>query len=162
MSKWQQALDQQVKQAIGDGDISHLPGAGKPLRLEKDCHTPDDMRLAQKIMADHDVLPDWLVRRQQLDRTESELREQTLRQAKQYLARSRQARESQQWEREAMLKTDWQRFKAKMIQKAERYNRDVLNHNLTAPKGMPRKALLNYQQIREQMLARALDAASGD
>ncbi len=47
MKKWQDIVNQLVKDVIGDGDISHLPGAGRPLQLQDKSHTNRTTRGSQ-------------------------------------------------------------------------------------------------------------------
>ena len=74
MKKWQDIVDQLVKDVVGDGDISHLPGAGRPLQLQDESHTPTELRAAHKIMNDNNVLPDWVAAGRALDQLEEKLR----------------------------------------------------------------------------------------
>lgn len=155
MKKWEMTVDNMVKEAIGNGDISHLPGAGKPLRLDNDIHTPAELRTAHKIMGDHDVLPEWIANRQRLDQVESKLQQQALHRAEKYLAARQAAQKPEQSELESILDDDWERFKKKFIDHAERYNRDVLNHNLALPHGIPRKPLLNSEEMLERAFGKS-------
>ena len=52
MDRWARIVDHLLGEVIGNGDISDLPGAGKPLPLPNDSHTPPDQRAAFKIMQD--------------------------------------------------------------------------------------------------------------
>ncbi|MCY4018679.1 MAG: DUF1992 domain-containing protein [Chloroflexi bacterium] len=157
MKKWEKVVDHLLQEAIGNGDISHLPGAGKPLRLDNDSHTPPDLRAAYKILDDHNVIPDWIAHRESLERTESKLRRQLLRKAATYLADRRAARKTGRAKLESKNEKDWQRFKSEFSEATERYNRALLEHNLTLPPGIAHKPLLRG----EEMIERALGAHSG-
>ena len=74
MNRWKKAVDHLVEDLIGDGDVSHLPGAGRPLQLGDDKHTPAELRAAHKIMQDHDVVPDWMTFGKSLEEMEHKLR----------------------------------------------------------------------------------------
>ena len=76
MKKWERIVDRQVADAIGDGDVSHLSGAGKKLALPDDSRTPDELRAAFKIMRDHNVMPEWLATGARLEQAEGKLRSQ--------------------------------------------------------------------------------------
>ncbi len=157
MKKWEKVVDHLLQEAIGDGDISHLPGAGKPLRLDNDCHTPPELRAAHKILDDHNVIPDWIAQRESLERTEGKLRRQALRNAARYLADRRAAQKTGQAKLELKAEQNWQRFKSGFSEATERYNRALLEHNLTLPQGIARQPLLRG----EEMIERALQANSG-
>ncbi|MBM3130069.1 MAG: DUF1992 domain-containing protein [Chloroflexi bacterium] len=42
------------------GEFDNLRGAGKPLNLDDDPHTPDDWKLAYKILKDAGGAPEWI------------------------------------------------------------------------------------------------------
>lgn len=157
MKKWEKVVDHLLQDAIGNGDISHLPGAGKPLRLDNDSHTPADLRAAHKILDDHNVIPDWIAQRESLDRTESKLRRQALHKAVRYQADRRAAQKTGRAKLESKIEQNWQRFKSGFLEAVDRYNRALLEHNLTLPQGIAHKPQLRG----EEMIERALQANSG-
>ena len=158
MMKRKTVVDQLVQEIIGNGDVSHLPGAGKPLQLDDDSLTPAELRAAHKILGDHDVMPDWISSRNLLDQAERNLQKQILRRAARYLASKRTAHRPGQAKLESILKEDWKRSRDKFREQIERYNREVLNHNLKVPHGIPHKPLLDG----EDMIERAPQAQFGE
>lgn len=60
MRDWESAIDKQIREAMERGEFDNLPGAGKPLDLSDDPHTPDDWRMAFKILKDNKVAPGWI------------------------------------------------------------------------------------------------------
>lgn len=158
MKKWELVVDHLLQEAIGNGDVSHLPGAGKPLQLEIDKHTPADLRAAHKILDDHNVIPDWIVSRQLLDQAETKLEKRARRRAGRYLAERQAALQAGNAMLLSKFEEDWKRFKQKFMELTEDYNRDVLKHNLAAPPGIPHKPFLQG----EQMIERALQAQSSE
>jgi hypothetical protein len=61
---WESGLDELVRRAIGDG--SNLPNAGKRLELD-DPYTPDELKLAHKLLKDNDLAPGWILEGRELD-----------------------------------------------------------------------------------------------
>jgi hypothetical protein len=49
--------EQRIREAIEAGKLNNLPGAGKPLRLESDCHLPPELRLAYTVLRNAGFLP---------------------------------------------------------------------------------------------------------
>ncbi len=158
MNKWKNVVDKLLNEAIGNGDISHLPGAGKPLRLDNDSHTPADMRMAHKIMGDHDVIPEWISKSQELEKVESDLHKLARRGARQYQQKRQASQKPGRIDTKSRVDGDWERFKEKFNERVEHYNRGVLNHNLSVPPGIAHKSLLKS----EQMLRRALQASASE
>jgi len=42
--------EQKIAGAIKNGDLSNLPGAGQPIRLDDDSAVPEELRLAYRIL----------------------------------------------------------------------------------------------------------------
>ncbi|MDE2950683.1 MAG: DUF1992 domain-containing protein [Chloroflexota bacterium] len=157
MQKWEKIVDHLLQEAIGNGDISHLPGAGKPLRLDNNSHTPPELRAAHKILDDHNVIPDWIADREALDQTESKLWRRLLHKAARYQADRRAAIKAERAKLETKIEGDWKRFKSGFLEATDRYNRALLEHNLTLPQGIAHKPQLRG----EEMIERALQANAG-
>ena len=152
LSRWQRMVDQQSKEAIGDGDVSHLPGAGKRLQID-DGQTPPELRVAFKIMADNDVKPDWIAEGNALKDKERGLRESLQKNARCYHDAMGMSADDPQ--RLLQAESRWTRFAADFAGDVASYNRETLVYNLKLPPGLPRR-----KQLRaEDLLARALEDA---
>ncbi len=66
MDSWQSLIDRQINHARENGDLSNLPGEGKPLKFD-DQNTPDHLRMAYKILRENDLAPDWMMQSKELD-----------------------------------------------------------------------------------------------
>ena len=155
MAARRRGLDFQIGDAIGDGDISHLPGAGKPLRLDTNPHTPSHQRAAQKIMQDHNVTPDWIMAGKALERNEARLLAAIGERANAYVAALRTAATPSQRE---YAKRNWSRFNERLGEAIAKHNRAALTYNLKAPAGIPQKPALNAQALLERALRKAQNA----
>ncbi|MGD9426145.1 DnaJ family domain-containing protein [Pantoea sp. NSTU24] len=49
--------EQHIKAALEKGDLSNLPGAGKPLQLEDDSHVPPELRAGYRLLKNAGFLP---------------------------------------------------------------------------------------------------------
>jgi DnaJ family protein C protein 28 len=52
--------EQKILEAIEEGQFDNLPGKGKPIVFDDDLMTPPHLRLANKILKNANVLPDWI------------------------------------------------------------------------------------------------------
>src|SRR5437879_3698105 len=52
--------ERKIQEAIDEGAFDNLPGKGKPLKLDDDPFTPPHLRLANRILKNAGVLPDWM------------------------------------------------------------------------------------------------------
>ena len=149
MNRSRHAIDHQLAEIIGNGDISHLPGAGQPLQLNDDPHTPPDQRAAQKIMRDHNVTPAWIEIGNDLSKRENillaELRDRTERHYEDMNAADDVHK--------AILRMRWSRYRADFHERVSRHNREALLYNLQAPTGIPHKPILNADHLLDQALS---------
>ncbi len=60
LQDWESSIDKQIREAMERGEFDNLPGAGKPLDLSDNPHTPEEWRLAFKILKDNHVAPEWI------------------------------------------------------------------------------------------------------
>ena len=158
MNRWESLVDQIVKEAIGDGNISHLPGAGKPLDLSKDALTPNDQRLAYKIMKDNDYMPDWIAVGQSLDEKEVKLRQQIAIRANRFVRDVSTARRKGQYLTEIEAEKSWKTYVEDFAERVGRYNKEVLAYNISVPQNVSHKQIL----VSEKLVAKALQVREGD
>jgi hypothetical protein len=59
--------EQQIREGIEDGKFENLPGKGKPLDLDKDAHLSPEVRLANSILKNANVLPEWIQLQQDIE-----------------------------------------------------------------------------------------------
>lgn len=122
MQKWQSLIDQQLEEAHANGTFDNLPGKGKPLNLGDDPNTPDDMKLAYKILKDNDIIPDWMEEGKALEALRETL-----------IADVRKAGTTS-----AVSQTLRDRISS--------YNKRVLTHNLKLPSGFVHKRTINLER----------------
>ena len=152
MKKWERAVDRLINEAIGDGDVSHLTGAGKRLPTKDESHTPSEWRAAFKMMDDHNVMPEWIAAGARLDQAEAALRKQLNSRAQQH--RRKLARAESTSQATAAVESDWIRYRGRFLERVERYNREALVYNLTLPRGIPHRQILQGEALIEQALRR--------
>jgi DnaJ family protein C protein 28 len=57
---WTKLVEDQIREAMARGEFANLPGAGKPLDLTENPYTPEELRLAYKILKDSGYAPLWI------------------------------------------------------------------------------------------------------
>lgn len=154
MQKWERIVDRLIADSIGDGDVSHLPGAGKRLPLNDDPNTPNDLRAAFKIMEDHNVTPEWIEASRRLQEKEAALRSQLATRAQKHKRDLRRARQEASATRAQAVDSKWRRYQRQFLERVERYNREALVYNLNLPKGIPHRQTLRGELLIEQALQR--------
>lgn len=148
MERWRSVVDKAIQQAMDEGQLQNLPGEGKPLKLNDDPHTPDDLKLAYKILKDNDLAPDWM----QMGR-ELEDRQQQLRRRLQRAASSYHAAETDALKR-AQADTVWRQAQTRLAAEAERYNRDITSYNLKTPSGVSKRPYFDWQTELRRVMQR--------
>ena len=155
MNRWERIVDKLVTDIIGDGDVSHLPGAGKRLKLKHDSNTPGEWRAAMKIMQDHHVMPDWITAGKALEDSEAKLRCQLISRARRYLRASSATQVSGVSLNREQIDSSWRRYIEDFRERIRRYNRDLLLYNLRLPKGIPHKQTLRGEALIKRALQNA-------
>ena len=64
--------ERKIQEAIEEGVFDNLPGKGKPLQLDDDPFTPPHLRLANRILKNAGVLPDWMQLEKDIEAARSE------------------------------------------------------------------------------------------
>ena len=58
--------EERIREAMEQGEFDHLPGAGKPLKLEDDAMVPAELRVAYKILRNAGCVPPELELRKEI------------------------------------------------------------------------------------------------
>lgn len=140
MDRWQSLIDQQIQQMQQAGELDNLPGTGKPLHLNDDPNTPDDMRLAYKILRQNDLAPDWIMQARELDTLRAQLVDKLNQAAKVH--------------RTAPTITGdlWNRTQRGFREGAQKYNKQILTYNLKIPVGVAPKLPLEIEREIQRAL----------
>jgi hypothetical protein len=117
-------IDDLLKNAQQSPDWQNLPGQGKPLNLDEDPYTPDEMRMAYKILKENDLAPAWITEGKELDEQREKLLEQV-----------RRVPSSGQ-------------LKPALTEAVIAYNKRVLSYNLKVPAGIPHKRSIDLNRER--------------
>jgi hypothetical protein len=67
---FQKIAERRIIEAIREGVLDDLPGAGQPLKLEDDSHVPEDLRIAYKILKNAGFVPREVALRKEIAKTE--------------------------------------------------------------------------------------------
>lgn len=131
-------IDEQIRDAISSGKFANLPGEGKPLNLDDDG-TPNEWRMAHKIMKDNDIAPAWIMDGKDLEAALSKMLADVQRAAKAY----RQGRQSD---------AAWAYARRTFVEAAVVYNRKILSYNLKVPAGVAHRPPLDINREIERAL----------
>lgn len=132
-----------------DGLFDDLPGFGEPFKFiyEENPNVPEESKMAYKIMKDHDVVPDWIQLRHELEEQEASLLHD-LRQS--HLAFKRMLQQAEQvgdlGKRRRIL-DQWEKIEMTLEEATLQYNKRVLTYNLKVPRGIPHKPYLDLQRL---------------
>lgn len=114
-------IDEILRDAMSRGEFDNLPGTGKKLALPDDQHTPDDLKMAHKLLKDNDLAPAWISEGKALEEWHEVL-----------VARLQRASV----------------VDAALADEVKRYNSAVLSFNLKLPRGIAHRAMLNIARVR--------------
>jgi hypothetical protein len=153
VADWAKLVDEQIKQAIREGQFSNLPGEGKPLKLDDDPNTPPELRLAHQIMHNNNISPNWIADGKALDEQRGQLIAELNRSAAAYRRALSEADASATPEqRRQRAESYWRGAQKSFREEAARLNRQIIGLNLKLPKSVVHIAHVDVQ--REIELAR--------
>ncbi len=137
-------IDELIKEAMEQGKFTHLPGEGKPLKLDEDTHVPVEQRLANKLLKDNDLAPDWIVEGKELREAREAMIKRLRREARCYQQALTDADKtpSPELTRRA-LHLSWDVQKAILTEDTDKLNRRLLGYNLKVPQGIPHLPLIS-------------------
>lgn len=147
---WESEIDNAIREAIGNGKTTHLPGAGKPLDLKENPHSPQESRLANKLLADHGFLPDWMMLGQEIEARLDAWHSHLNRAYRGYRGALGDALRIgdpvKAAERVRSIEAAWVTAKDTLEADAERINSAVLTYNLKVPQGVSHRPLLIFER----------------
>lgn len=139
-------IDEQIEEALRKGQLHHLPGEGKPLKLENDAHVPETLRMAHKLMRDNNVLPDWIEESKGIDRTRADLLARITRAAHSHRgALNDAARSGTPEQARQRVEQHWRETVTGLRDSAKRLNSQILTYNLKVPPGVVHKPHLDFE-----------------
>jgi len=127
MKDWESLADELAKQIVGDGRSTDLKNSGKRLNLNDDPYTPDDLKLANKLLKDNDLAPSWIAESKDLVGVREKL-----------ITRVRAALTGG-----ALPET--------LNAEVSAFNKRVLSFNLKAPQGVDHKRMIDLRMEQERV-----------
>jgi hypothetical protein len=147
LSMWETIVDRRIQDWLGDGDMSGHSGAGQPLNLERFEGVPDDERMAQKIMKDHDVVPPWLSKGYALRDKYEKLMRRLQQYVRDYQRRKQAALVSGSYVKEREADDRWQAAIKGLRRDIASYNRELLDYNLMTPPQIGQMVPLDADEV---------------
>jgi len=148
--RWQSEIDRAISEMLEQAQAQGLPGEGRPLRLDDNEFTPNDQRMAFKLLKDNEIVPEWIMRGKDLEAFNARIKVKLLKAAKAYrmqLSLAQKAAEKHNAEKR------WQSAQQKLQADVERYNDQVLSYNLVVPAGISHRKLMRLHVLVEAVLA---------
>ncbi|MGH2516025.1 MAG: DUF1992 domain-containing protein [Ktedonobacterales bacterium] len=137
--KWRDYVEEQITEAQQRGDFDNLPGAGKPLRIEKNVFA-GDKALAYSLLKNNQVAPPEIERAKDIDAA--------LARAGELLTTLRRRRDSLRLKIGRAFASDRRTYNLLRDKTALRYeetlravNSNILSLNITAPPALHRRLL---------------------
>ncbi len=137
-------IDEMIKEAMEQGKFENLPGRGKPLKLDEDAHVPIEQRLANKLLKDNDLAPDWIEEGKELREARENMIVRLRREVRRYHRALENAANTSSPEltRQALHRS-WDVQQNTLRDDVEKLNRRLLGYNLKVPRGIPHLHLVN-------------------
>lgn len=150
--KSQNWLDEQVRQLIGDGNVAHLRGAGKPLVWEDESLVPPEWQLAYRIMRQNNIAPEWIVLGQELYEEEARLKRIAANITRDYAARLQAAERKGSAVLDKEARARWQEARARWLALVEAYNKRLLTFNVSKPPQVAQRVPMDGDTLLREAL----------
>lgn len=146
-------VEQAIRQAMRDGLFDNLPGMGKPLKInwDEENQVPDDMRLANKIMKDHQVAPEWMMLGGALEAQHAKIMFELKRGFHIYIGTLQDADRAGDLGKRSRARITWERLTQVFMEVGEQYNRNILTYNLKVPPGIAKRPFLDIEREIERL-----------
>jgi hypothetical protein len=66
MDEWADLVSKRIEEAMRRGDFENLRGQGKPMRLEQEPFVPEEQQMANRILKNNDMTPNWIAERKEM------------------------------------------------------------------------------------------------
>ena len=123
--------EHKIQEAIDEGKFDNLPGKGKPLVFDDDPMTPAHLRLANKVLKNANVLPEWMQAQHDLNNERQEIARLLERARREYRQRREKGEKST---REASQFAIWYtNTRSDYLRRLKSVNTGILKLSLIAP-----------------------------
>ena len=132
--------EEQIRRAIADGQFDHLPGKGKPFKLEENPFEDPDWRLAHKLLQDSGFSLPWIEKRKEI--------EARLENAVLALSRAWSSRRAslQAGEPQALFAAEWKRAEEAFRSESAEINKLIFSYNLEVPTQQVQRLWINVER----------------
>ena len=120
-------IENSIEQAMREGKFDHLPGKGKPLKLEDHPHEDPEWRLAHHVLKNSGFTLPWIEARREIE-AEIEAARQALRRAWEWHKETSSCQQPN-----PASEAEWQRARQRFSEQVDGINRRILDYNLQAP-----------------------------
>lgn len=147
------SIDDQIRRAIAEGRMSNLPGEGKPLRLDEDPYTPDDLKLAHRMLKEQGFAPEWMMHGKYIDERLERLKRSIKRGVDAYRgALADAARSTEPALRTQEAEAAWSQTRLTLVEAGRALNREITSYNLKVPTGVTHKHYIDVAREIERLL----------
>jgi DnaJ family protein C protein 28 len=145
-------MDDILRDAMQKGEFDNLPGAGKPLKLNDDPHTPAELRMAYKVLKDNDMPPEWIAAGKDFDAARENLLKEVRAAVRRYRGSLNDAARSAQPEQTRLrVEASWKATLESLREAVKALNRTALNFNLKAPQGVAHKPMFDLERELQKL-----------
>lgn len=154
LEHWQSEIDKRIQEMLAEAEREGVIEQGKRLVLDDDGNTPDDRRMAFKIMRDNDMVPEWIMMGKDLDKAEAALRSSLARAVATYRTGLFKAERAGVDRLRDHAEKRWRKAKLDLTEEVHTYNDRVLTYNLKVPSGIAHRPLVDLVREIDREMAK--------
>ncbi len=149
--QWRSLVDQLLENAQNEGAFDRLPGTGKPLQFEDESHIPEELRMAHRLLKEHDLVPEWIMMAKDIDVMQERLIKTMRRGLRAYQGVLGDADRANDNDRRQKAQLTWRRTQQSYAELGAKLNREILRYNLKVPPGFPQRALFDVERELQKL-----------
>lgn len=155
MDEWANLVTKRIEEAMRRGEFDNLAGNGKPMRLEKNPFVPEGQEMANAILKNNNITPNWIAERNEMlaaiERWRTEFQRVVGEAHKAWVAASSEPRRDK-------IRETWARWLDRWSDEIAELNRRIGTHNIMQPiKHLEIFKLVLDDELKKVGMARSLD-----
>jgi hypothetical protein len=147
MPDWTNYIDKAIREAMEAGQFNNLPGEGKPFTWEADETTPEEYRLANKLLKENGLAPDWIMEGKELEAKLVAL----VRQVRAALRAYEAAQASPEIMERIRGEGAWKQAQQQLTAATAKLNGEIVTWNLKVPAGVTHRPLVQLPGLVERL-----------
>ncbi|MBC7527727.1 MAG: DUF1992 domain-containing protein [Chthonomonadaceae bacterium] len=143
--------ERKIQEAMDEGVFENLPGNGKPIVFDEDPLTPAHLRMANRVLKNAGVLPEWMQVQRELAQDRADLETFRVRALEEHAKRFPRPKSLPETHSEVTAFHEWHSLiRTGFLKRVKNVNTGVLKLSLVAPFSIPSQSSFKIEETMRQ------------